>query len=146
MRLETWVVINRPINEVWAFLSDPFNVPRWRGSRLAVQVTSPGPVGVGSTLQHRIAVFGLETRLTHTVTEWDAPHTLAWAVRFPGVDSASERYSLEATADGTKVTRVYEGEPRGMLKLLSPIVGALIRRQADAQNQKLKRLLEASRG
>ena len=146
MRLETSVVINRPIDEVWAFLSDPFNMPRWRGSRLAVRMTSPGPMGVDSTVQHRIVLFGLETQITHTVTEWDPPHAFAWALRFPGMHSTSERLTLEATVDGTKVVRVHEGEPRLILRLLAPIAGPVTRRLVDPQNQNLKRLLEAGRG
>jgi uncharacterized protein YndB with AHSA1/START domain len=29
MRTETSEVINRPIEEVWAFLTDPYNIPRF---------------------------------------------------------------------------------------------------------------------
>jgi len=144
--IETSVVIKRPIHEIWAFLSDPFNMPRWRSGRLAVRVTSPSPVGVGSTVQHRIVFLGLETQITHTITEWDPPHAFAWSLRFPGLHSASERLTLEATADGTRVVRVHEGEPRVILKVLAPIARPFLRRLIDLQNQNLKRLLEAGRG
>ena len=37
MHHEMTVEINRPIDEVWAFMSDPFNMPRLRGSTLGLR-------------------------------------------------------------------------------------------------------------
>ena len=146
MRIEGSVVINRPIEEVWAFLADPFNIPRWHTDRLAARVTPPGPLRVGSTLQLRIVFFASEIRLTYTVTEWDPPHAFARELKTTLMRSNYERFTLEATADGTKVVRVLEAEPRPILNPLLQIAGPYIRRRLDVQNQNLKRLLEAGRG
>lgn len=77
MRTETTVVVNRPIEEVWAFLMDPFNLPRVGGSWLGARWTSPGPPGLGSTYQGRVAILGFETRISGAIAEWDPPHSAA---------------------------------------------------------------------
>ena len=146
MRIETSVVIHRPIEEVWAFMTDPFNAPRWRSAQLGVRATSPGPIGVGSTSQVRVVMLGFETRLSVVMTEWDPPHALAFSLVGAGIRSGSIRQTLKATADGIKATRLAELEPGPILKLLWPILGPYLRRKADAADQKLKRLLEADRG
>jgi hypothetical protein len=43
MRIETSVVVNRPIDEVRKFLADFFHVPRYGKATLGVRQTSPGP-------------------------------------------------------------------------------------------------------
>ena len=42
MRFLESVLINRPPDEVWAFLTDFFNTPRVRPGALAIRRTSPG--------------------------------------------------------------------------------------------------------
>src|SRR5258708_40050082 len=43
------IVINRPVQEVFAFLSNPENSPKWSSGSGEVQITSAGPIGVGTT-------------------------------------------------------------------------------------------------
>lgn len=146
MRFETSVVINQPVEEVWAFLADPFNIPRWHTDRLAARVIPPGPLRVGSTLQLRIVFGASEIRLTYTVTEWDPPHAFTRELKSTLLRSNYERFSLEVTADGTKVMRVVEVEPRPILNPLLQISGSYIRHRLIVQNQNLKRVLEAGPG
>jgi uncharacterized protein YndB with AHSA1/START domain len=144
MRPEPSVVVNRPIEEVWAYVTDPFSLPRWGGRRLSVRATPPGPLGVGSMLHQRWVVFGLETQLSGVVTEWDPPRVVTVSLMDEGIArSGFARTTLEATSAGTKVVRTGALELRGIWKLLSPIVRPYIRRMMEDQNQNLKRLLEA---
>jgi uncharacterized protein YndB with AHSA1/START domain len=47
--LEISTVINRPLEEVFAFLSNPENGPKWSSGSSDVTMTSAGPLGVGAT-------------------------------------------------------------------------------------------------
>ena len=44
------VTIRRAIDDVFAFLADFENVPAWNYAIVETKKTSPGPVGVGTTL------------------------------------------------------------------------------------------------
>jgi uncharacterized protein YndB with AHSA1/START domain len=46
---ETDTRIKRPIEEVFAYVSDPLNLPRWNSAVQAVRKTSAGESGVAST-------------------------------------------------------------------------------------------------
>ena len=48
---EHTVVIDRPIEEVFAFVTDPDNVSLWQSTSLETEQTSEGPVGVGTTFR-----------------------------------------------------------------------------------------------
>ena len=43
------VTIARPAGEVFAFLADLRNIPRWNYAIARTVPTSPGPAGVGAT-------------------------------------------------------------------------------------------------
>ena len=147
MRFEAAVVVSRPIEEVFAFLSNPFSSPRRGGGSLGFRVTPPGPIGLGSTLRLRMAAFGLERTINGAITEWAPPRaaTLSLANEGP-LRSGTVRTTLEATTEGTKALTVMEINPRGIWKLLSPLVRPYLRRQMITRNQNMKRLLESGRG
>lgn len=46
---ETSTRINRPIEEVFSYVSDPLNLPHWNSAVQAVRKTSAGKNGVAST-------------------------------------------------------------------------------------------------
>lgn len=142
MRREASVVVKRPIEEVWAFLADLFHVPRYGVRALGLRQTSPGAIRVGSTIQARMMLLGLEWRIDAVITEWDPPHAMAFSARVWGTRSVNFRQTLEASADGTRVVRVVEVEPRPALKPLWSIYFPLFWRRQDAVAQKIKHLLE----
>jgi carbon monoxide dehydrogenase subunit G len=143
MRINESVVINRPPDEVWAFLTDLFNSPRVRPGALALRRTSPGPMGKGSVLQGRMTILGFETRFAMTVTEFDPPCSavVTLAAR-PG--RGAIRTTLEPTPEGTRVDRTTDFELNPALRLMSPIFGLLLRRQDRAAARNWKRLIEGT--
>jgi ligand-binding SRPBCC domain-containing protein len=142
--LEDSIVIDRPIDEVWAFLTDWFNMPRMGGSGIiGLRQTSPGPLGVGSTLQGRRTVLGFETRNTYTGTEWDPPHAFAATVEGRPFRSFVSRVTLESTADGTRVVVLADFELQPAMKVLWPFVGPFARRRWHASFARAKGLIEA---
>ncbi|HYU50137.1 MAG TPA: SRPBCC family protein [Candidatus Limnocylindria bacterium] len=142
VRHEMIVVIDRPIEEVWAFMADVFNVPRLRGQTLAIRMTSAGPVGVGSTLQARMSIFGFETRIHGVLTEWDAPRAMAFSVTM-GAGTGIVRQALEPMGSATKVVRLIELDLKRRFRLVWPILGPLVRRRWDRATRNLKQLVEA---
>ncbi len=43
-------LIDRPVHEVFAYATDPYNVPRWVPYVEKVEVRPDGPLGVGSEI------------------------------------------------------------------------------------------------
>lgn len=147
MRYETSVVINLPLEEVWAFTKDLFfNLPRGSGWALVIRQTSPGPIGVGTTFQQRVVILGFEARLSGVFTEWEPLHSLTFSLTGAGLRSGFIRATTEATADGTKLVGVIEFEPRPAFKPLWWIAWPFLKRRWDVATPNVKRLFEAGRG
>jgi hypothetical protein len=136
------MVIDRPIDEVWAILIDLFNTPRLPGGSMALRQTSPGPMGLGSTFEGRRMVLGIESRIRERVIEWDPPNLMAASIDTKAF-GAVERITLVVGADGTTCTDVIDAELRMPLKLMQPLLEPFLKRQRRAQLRKTKEMLEA---
>jgi uncharacterized protein YndB with AHSA1/START domain len=142
--LESTVTIRRPVEDVWAFMTDLFNAPRMRATTLATRKVSPGPVGPGTVADNRTVILGFETHVRFTVIEWDPPHALGISLSGPLIRSARGRVELRATSDGTRQITTFDLEPSLAGVLLWPLVGPLARRNLARSDRKQKALLEAS--
>jgi len=60
---QTSIGINRPAEEVFAYVCDPRNLPAWNSAVQAVRPTSPATNGVGSTLDAQVELDGVAARL-----------------------------------------------------------------------------------
>jgi uncharacterized protein YndB with AHSA1/START domain len=142
MHMETSVVVNRPIDDVWAYISDPFNGPRWNTKFMALRPTSPPPLQLGSTLRGRFVMFGSEIKVEGEVVEWDPPTSATFMIR-AGMGSGRLAARLEPIPAGTRVVRTSDVELRPILRPLVWIAGPWLRRQGRAYDLNLKRHLEA---
>ena len=138
------VDIDRPIDEVWAWMGDPFNTPRLRGMTLGARQTSKGPIGAGSTYEFRAMVLGFETVIVGEVTEWDPPRASTATASGRPVKSFRLRETFEPTPTGTRVVRDIEFELPLPLRLLWPIIGPLVVRRWRTATDNIKRLIEES--
>jgi carbon monoxide dehydrogenase subunit G len=144
IRQEHNVVIDRPINEVFAFITDPNNDSLWQAWTLETEQISEGPVDVGTTLRSTAKMLGRRIEVTMEVTENDPPHRQCVRIT-SGPIPAFGCYQLEPADGGsTRFTQTFEGEVGGFFRLAEPVVGRVIGRQTDADIATLKDLLESS--
>ncbi|HLC02735.1 MAG TPA: SRPBCC family protein [Anaerolineales bacterium] len=140
-RTETNVTINRPIEEVFAFVTDIGNATQWMSGVLEAAQTSPGAMGVGATYRFNIEVMGRKLETTGEVAVYDRPRKYAWKGT-SGPFPMSGSTTCEAVAGGTRVTDTIEAEPGGFFKLAEPLLMMQMRGQMEKDMKKLKELLE----
>ena len=58
MRYENTVTIDRPVADVFAYMTSLENLPAWQDAIVAATPTSTGPQGVGSTYSATAHVMG----------------------------------------------------------------------------------------
>jgi hypothetical protein len=111
------VTIARPAGEVFAFLADLRNIPRWNYAIARTVPTLPGPAGVGATYrQTRTIPRRSEENLQITV--FQPPTRLAVQGQL-GPFRATASYLLEPVPSGTRLANDVELEP--ISALLRPI-------------------------
>lgn len=136
--------INRPVEEVFAFIADPTNDPRWCPPVLeAEQVTGNGPE---KGARFRQIVKPGPKKLTNSmeITAYQPNRRIAWQgsnemLEFHGW------YEVEADNGGARVAMTSRLEARGIFRLLEPFLGRASRSVAVEEFKNLKQLLESER-
>lgn len=93
------VVIEAPIERVWAALADIESQPRWMHEMKAVRLLTPPPIGVGTRGEATVRIFGLGTTDPVEITEFTPPHR--FAIRHEGAFTGGGLITLEPGADGS---------------------------------------------
>ena len=134
--------INRPQQEVFDFVSNPANNPKWQGNFISAEWTSEGPVGVGSTQNSVGRFLGREFEATAEVTVWDPPNQVAFKLP-KGPYPVEGTNIFESKENGTQVTQRGTGEPEGFFKMAEGKVGKQLQKQLEINLSALKLFLEA---
>ena len=69
VNVETSIIINRPIEEVFAYLTDAGNNPQWDLGLVEVRQTPERPVGVGTRITEVRKFLGRKMETTSEVVE-----------------------------------------------------------------------------
>ncbi len=141
LKIESSVVINRPLEDVFAVLSNVENNPKWSPIFLEVKKTSAGPIGVGTTYRGVAKFLGQRIETETEVTEYEPNRTIASKSKSPF--PVEVRQTFEPVEGGTRVNFTLNGEPGGFFKLAEPLVGTMARRSTEADLANLKDLMEA---
>jgi hypothetical protein len=141
---ENTVTIRRPVEEVFAYLADFENIPKWNYAIEDTSKTSTGPVGVGTRYRQTRSIPSRSTE-EFEVTVFQPTSRLAIHGQI-GPFQATISYELEAAAGATRIVNNVTLDPsQAKLRLLAPLA-ALGIKAAVAQNLgKLKLVLESGR-
>jgi len=139
-------VIDRPIEQVFTFLADGTNDPKFSPRVKEIRRTTDGPIGVGTVFQSKVKDAGVTTDRTFELVEFERPTRIRWAERSKNMITVPEGgYDLEALGDAkTKVTIRNRFEAHGFGKvLLRPALNAA-KKDAPAFAQRIKAAIESS--
>lgn len=137
------VTIARPIDEVFAFVADARNRPRWDDSVDSEELTSPEPIGVGTTVRTKLRSMGREYEYTWEVTEHQSPERMT-IESTSGPMKTTLAYRLEARGGGgTLLHFSVTGRPTGALRPLQSLIARTTQRNLDKGFGQLKTLLES---
>jgi uncharacterized protein YndB with AHSA1/START domain len=144
-RFEATVVIDRPIEEVFAFLADGENDPKFSPRVLEIAKTTGGPPGVDTVYASTVKDAGMKTKREFRLTAFDAPTRIRWTELSKNLVTAPEGgYDLAPEAGGTRVTIYNVLEGHGPGKLLAPLALRSARKGADDFGKAIKAAVEAS--
>jgi len=139
---ELSIMINRPIEEVFAVLANLENDVKWHSAFVEVRKTSGDSVGVGARFLVFEGVLGRRTPGTeYEVTEYEPNRIAAWKTVSGPLQLKFWR-TFERVESGTRFAVRYEGEPRGFLKLAWPLITRMVKRQQGGDLHKVKELME----
>jgi Polyketide cyclase / dehydrase and lipid transport len=135
------VQVSCPVDEVFAFVGDARNRPLWDESVDTEELTSPEPIGVGSTVRSRLRSMGRDYEYNWEIIEHEPPNRQI-IESTSGPFSTTLAYQLSVQDGGTLVEFSVTGRPTGMLRLLQPLIARNTQRNLDRGFPRLKHALE----
>jgi uncharacterized membrane protein len=143
IKITTSTIINRPHQDIFAYITNFENNPKWQGGMVEAKFTSEGPLQKGSTYDQVAKFLGKQIISSFEVVEYKENETItikSTASSFPIVVTRS----VTPTPKGTKVTAVVEGDAGGFFKIAQPLMKLMVKKSVKSDYKKLKKLLEQS--
>jgi carbon monoxide dehydrogenase subunit G len=142
VRFELSVDIDRPLHEVWEYLTDPERVPEWQSSAQSSHQVSDGPMRVGTRLRDERRFMGRRATSDVEVSEYEPEclftlHGLSGPVRF------TVRHRLSENGSGTRLDVEAEADPGGIGRFMRPVIERAAGHELRGDFTRLKEKLEA---
>jgi uncharacterized protein YndB with AHSA1/START domain len=142
-RFEVSTTIKRPVEDVFAVLSDFSNGSKWASGQAEPAVkTSDGPIGVGTTWHDVSKIVGRRFESDIEFTEFEPDRRIVFTMTKPFPITST--VTLEPVVGGTRVSQAIQAEPGGFFKLAEPLVVTMSKRQLQNDLDNLRDLMDAN--
>jgi uncharacterized membrane protein len=140
LEFENTIPIDRPIDEVFAFLSDFENIPKWNYYVLEVRQLSESPIGIG-TIYHQVRKSDQQD---FRIIEFEANNTVAVKTLPQSSPSFERRFTLYEEGDTTRIRDQWKLDT-GRPALLERLARGRVKSAVSENLSKLKELLQEGR-
>lgn len=140
--ITTDIVINRPVAKVFAFSSNPDNVPAWYKNISSVEWLSDKPVKVGTRVAYVAQFLGKTLSYTYEVIALE-PESVLIMRTSEGPFPMETQYTWEAVdSNSTLIKLRNRGVPSGFSRWMAPFMSMAIRKANRKDLALLKSVLE----
>ena len=145
IRVGVTVEVSRPLEEVFAYITDPANLAEWQPNLVSVTQLTEGPVRAGTRFREvRRGPFGRDVEAIVEACAYEENRRFDLRIVAGPLPIHGEN-RFTAVDGGTRVDFVGHGELRGPLRLARPLLVRLLRRQFQSDYARLKQVLESWR-
>ena len=141
MRVDVQVTIDHPLEEVFAYITNFENNPKWQSGIQSCKFITEPPLRIGSRYEQVASFMGRRIVSVFEVVEYE-PNRMVRFHSISGTFPIRILRSVESTYSGSVVSATIEGEPTGLLKLMTPLARPMMRRSIESDYQRLKMILE----
>lgn len=128
--------------EVWTFLSDASNNPKWQKGMRRCEWTSSGPIALGSTYEQDAMFMGRTVHNIFEVTDYRPPRSIT-------ITSTDGTFPIEVTRSvdplddkSCRARARITGGPTGIARAFDPVTQLLVTASVKRDYRRLKKLLE----
>ncbi len=139
--LDLGVLIDRPVKDVFTFVSDPNNMAKWNSAVVSLQQVTPGVVGVGTKFKSVGEALGRRIEGELQVTAYEPDAKCGFRLN-AGPMQLKLTIAFKTVGTGTKVSLNGEGNPGGIFKLAEGVMAGQMKSMMEANLTRLKSVLE----
>ncbi len=140
---ESQISIKRPVHEVFTFLLDGTNNPKWRSGVLDITRLTQEPDRVGSKFKQGLRGPGGRIDGDYEIVQVKPDSLIEFNV-IAGPARPTGVYKLTPSGDSTLVTFTLDYKPRGLSRLMDPVITKTMQSEVAALTS-LKAYLEGQK-
>lgn len=130
--------IDRPVTDVFATVADTGNFADWNPTITSSRQLTPGDPGIGTRAEWRLKGFGA---VTQELREFEPGRRIRIVPLMRSL-GGGHRFTFTDLGGRTRVDHELEMIPKGIFKLMGPMMTRTGRKNLDATADALKRHLE----
>jgi Predicted integral membrane protein len=137
---EVTVHLNRPVEQVFAFLMDTSQLTTWQSNLIKSEPITEGPLRLGSRFREVRRLGKRESEIQGEITALEPNKRLE--TKTVTKPQAMVSYSLDPESGGTRLKYKFVLVTSGFMRLLEPLIASSIKKDTNADFETLKRILE----
>jgi hypothetical protein len=138
MIVDVEVEIARPRQQVFDLMADARNEPTWNSQVSRTELRSGEPIGLGS----EFLTTNRGQDYVATITTYDVPSDLAFTVVGKSMQILGTMAFAES-AEGTRLVGRFDMQPKGLFKVMLPLMAGAVRKDFPKQFASFKQFCES---
>ena len=141
INIDLSTLIDRPIRDVFAFVSNLNNMSKWNAAVVSLQQVTPGPIAVGTKFKSVGEMMGRRIEGDVQVTAYEPDNKTGFQMQ-AGPVQVNVTINFKTVGTGTKVSLNAQGNPGGLFKLAEPVMAGRVKSLMEENLARLKSVLE----
>jgi uncharacterized protein YndB with AHSA1/START domain len=143
IEVENSILVKKPPRDVFGVVGNLENEPQWHTDVATAKKLKPGPVAVGTTYEFRPKkpMMGVD-RVEPRVVKIEPGKAISFDTQF-GKMLIHRTYKVEPAEGGSRVSHRFVAQPKGMMRLMAPMMKRSVRKAWVGFLENLKQVVEA---
>jgi carbon monoxide dehydrogenase subunit G len=141
INLDLGTLIDKPVKDVFAFVTNPNNMAKWNSAVVSMQQITPGAVGVGTKFKNVGEMLGRRIEGEMQVVAFEPDSKYGFQMN-AGPMQVNVVLTFKTVGTGTKINLNAQGNPAGVFKLAEGVMQGRVKSMMEENLARLKAVLE----
>ena len=141
INLDLGTLIDRPVKDVFAFVTNPANMAKWNSAVVSMEQITPGAVGLGTKFKNVGEMMGRRIEGEMEVIAFEPDSKYGFQMN-AGPVQVSVTLTFKTVGTGTKISFNAQGNPAGFFKIAEGIMAGRVKSMMEENLARLKAQLE----
>jgi len=141
IKFDLSTLIDRPVEDVFSFVADLNNMPKWNSAVVSIQPLHGDSIGAGAKFKTVGEMLGRQMDGEMQVTAYEPDSKCGFQMN-AGPVQVNVTLTFKTVGTGTKLDLNAQGNPAGFFKLAENMVAGQVKSTMQANLSRLKSVLE----
>ena len=141
INLDLGTLIDRPVKDVFAFITNPANMSKWNSAVVSMEQITPGAVGMGTKFKSVGEMLGRRIEGEMQVIAFEPDSKYGFQMN-AGPVQVNVTLGFKTVGTGTKLSLNAQGNPGGLFKLAEGVMQGRVKSMMEENLARLKSVLE----